>query len=74
MLFLAPSIALVDQALKEWTAECEVPIRASAVCSDITAGKALETENAAPHDLAIPPTTDPQPSSKRESMTLRASA
>lgn len=59
MLFLAPSIALVAQSLKEWTAECEVPIRPFAVCSDVTAGKALEGENATPHDLVVPPTTDP---------------
>ncbi len=60
VLFLAPSIALVAQSLKEWTAECEVPIRPYAVCSDVTAGKALEGENATPYDLAVPPTTDPE--------------
>ncbi len=59
VLFLAPSIALVAQSLKEWTAECEVPIRPFAVCSDATAGKLIEGENATPHDLAVPPTTDP---------------
>lgn len=59
VLFLAPSIALVAQSLKEWTAECEVPIRPFAVCSDATAGKPIEGENAAPHDLVVPPTTDP---------------
>jgi predicted helicase len=59
VLFLAPSIALVAQSLKEWTAECEVAIRPFAVCSDVTAGKTLEGENATPHDLVVPPTTDP---------------
>lgn len=59
VLFLAPSIALVAQSLKEWTAECAVPIRPFAVCSDVTAGKTLEGENATPHDLVVPPTTDP---------------
>jgi predicted helicase len=58
VLFLAPSIALVAQSLKEWTAECEVPIRPYAVCSDPTAGKPIEGENATPHDLVVPPTTD----------------
>ena len=57
VLFLAPSIALVSQSLKEWTAECDVPIRPFAVCSDATAGKPIEGENAAPYDLPIPPTT-----------------
>ena len=59
VLFLAPSIALVAQSLKEWTGECEVPIRPFTVCSDVTAGKTLEGENATPHDLVVPPTTDP---------------
>jgi len=58
VLFLAPSIALVAQSLKEWTAECEVPIRPFAVCSDPTTGKPIEGENATPHDLAVPPTTE----------------
>ena len=60
VLFLAPSIAMVAQSLKEWTAECDVPIRPFAVCSDNTAGKPLEGENATPHDLVVPPTTDPE--------------
>jgi predicted helicase len=59
VLFLAPSIALVAQSLREWTAECEVPIRPFAVCSDATAGKPIEGENATPHDLVVPPTTEP---------------
>lgn len=59
VLFLAPSIALVAQSLREWTAECTVPIRPFAVCSDATAGKPIEGENATPHDLVVPPTTDP---------------
>jgi predicted helicase len=58
VLFLAPSIALVAQSLKEWTAECDVAIRPFAVCSDATAGKPIEGENATPHDLVVPPTTD----------------
>ena len=57
VLFLAPSIALVSQSLKEWTGECQVPIRPFAVCSDATAGKSVEGESATPFDLAIPPTT-----------------
>lgn len=57
VLFLAPSIALVSQSLKEWTGECVVPIRPFAVCSDSTAGKPIEGENATPYDLPIPPTT-----------------
>ena len=36
-----------------------MPIRPFAVCSDATAGKPIEGENATPHDLVVPPTTDP---------------
>lgn len=54
VLFLAPSIALISQSLKEWTAECEIPIRPFAVCSDVTAGRLIAGENAAPYDLPIP--------------------
>ncbi|MEX2275369.1 MAG: type ISP restriction/modification enzyme [Actinomycetota bacterium] len=60
VLFLAPSIALVAQSLKEWTAECRVPIRPFAVCSDVTVDKPLAGENATPYDLVVPPTTDPE--------------
>lgn len=60
VLFLAPSIALIAQSLREWTAECEVAMRPFAVCSDVTAGNAIEGENATPHDLVVPPTTDPR--------------
>lgn len=59
VLFLAPSIALVAQSLKEWTAEASVPIRPYAVCSDATAGKADTADNATTHDVVIPATTDP---------------
>ncbi|MBU0595589.1 DEAD/DEAH box helicase family protein, partial [Candidatus Bipolaricaulota bacterium] len=38
-------------------AEAELPIRPFAVCSDVTAGKPIEGENATPYDLPIPPTT-----------------
>ncbi|GJM36929.1 MAG: type ISP restriction/modification enzyme [Acidimicrobiales bacterium] len=59
VLFLAPSIALVAQSLKEWTAEATVAIRPFAVCSDATAGKADTADNATTHDVVIPATTDP---------------
>lgn len=59
VLFLAPSIALVAQSLKEWTAEATVTIRPFAVCSDATAGKADTADNATTHDVVIPATTDP---------------
>ena len=38
VLFLTPSIALVAQALREWTAQAVEPIHAFAVCSDTKVG------------------------------------
>jgi len=54
-VFLAPSIALVAQVLREWGAGCPVD-RALAVCSDRTAGR----DGTARGDLAAPVSTDPE--------------
>ncbi|NTZ82564.1 damage-inducible protein [Burkholderia metallica] len=56
ILFLAPSISLVSQTLREWTAEAVEPIHAFVVCSDSKVGK--ENEDIRAHDLAYPATTD----------------
>jgi predicted helicase len=56
ILFLAPSISLVSQSLREWTAEASTPIHAFVVCSDTKVGK--EEEDIRTHDLAYPATTD----------------
>ncbi|RYZ93329.1 MAG: DEAD/DEAH box helicase [Proteobacteria bacterium] len=56
VLFLVPSISLLSQTLREWTAECERPFHAFAVCSDQRVGR--DSEDASRHDLAIPATTD----------------
>ena len=58
VLFLVPSISLLSQSLKEWTAEAAVPLRAFAVCSDTTVGKKKTNEDLRVHDLAYPATTD----------------
>ncbi|MCR8669582.1 type ISP restriction/modification enzyme [Agrococcus sp. HG114] len=61
VLFLVPSIALLSQTLKEWTAAAESPIRAFAVCSDVRVGKRSRDDDAADltlTDLAYPATTD----------------
>ncbi len=62
ILFLAPSISLVGQSLREWTAEAETPIHAFAVCSDTKVGKFKGDgdEDVSVHDLAFPATTDPR--------------
>ncbi len=56
ILFLAPSIYLVSQTLREWTAEAFQPFHAFVVCSDTKVGK--EDEDIRTHDLAYPATTD----------------
>lgn len=56
ILFLAPSIYLVSQSLREWTAEAFQPFHAFVVCSDTKVGK--EEEDIRVHDLAYPATTD----------------
>ena len=58
VLFAAPSISLVAQALREWTADASLPIRAFAVCSDPRVGRADE-DGARTYDLPIPAATDP---------------
>ncbi len=56
VLFLAPSISLISQTLREWTAEALAPLHALVVCSDTKVGK--EEEDLRTHDLAYPATTD----------------
>lgn len=53
VLFLVPSIALINQTMSEWTAQCNYTYDALVVCSD---NKASKGENAV--DLGIPSTTD----------------
>ena len=58
VLFAAPSISLVAQALREWNRDSEIPIRAFAVCSDPKVGRG-DSDGAHVYDLPIPATTDP---------------
>jgi predicted helicase len=55
VLFLVPSIALMSQTLKEWSAERQLPLRAFAICSDTKVGKYEEDYSVS--DLAFPATT-----------------
>ncbi|MEH0110358.1 type ISP restriction/modification enzyme [Tersicoccus sp. MR15.9] len=59
VLFLVPSIALLQQTLNEWTAQAQVPLRPLAVCSDTKVGR-KQNEDVSVHDLGFPATTDPQ--------------
>jgi predicted helicase len=56
VLFLVPSISLLSQTLREWSAEAAEPMRYFAVCSDRSVGKG--SEDIRVHDLAIPATTN----------------
>ncbi len=56
ILFLVPSISLLSQTLREWTAQTELDVRAFAVCSDTKVSRSAEDYHV--HDVPIPVTTD----------------
>ena len=56
VLFLVPSIALLSQTLREWTAQATMELRSFAVCSDAKASKGAE--DISPHDLEVPVSTN----------------
>ena len=59
VLFLVPSISLLSQTLREWSAESSQAIRSFAVCSDTKVGKNKgENDDIASFDLAYPATTN----------------
>lgn len=58
VLFLVPSIALLQQTLNEWTAQANSSLRPFAVCSDTSVGR-KQSEDVSAHDLGFPATTDP---------------
>lgn len=63
VLFLVPSLSLLGQALREWTAEAVRPFHALAVCSDVTIGKRRvkgddDSGDITVYDLAFPATTN----------------
>jgi predicted helicase len=62
VLFLVPSISLLSQSLREWTAECQTALHSFAVCSDTKVskqGRDSDSQDMNTHDLALPATTDP---------------
>ena len=63
VLFLAPSITLVSQSLREWGNDASTPVRFHAVCSDTKVGRTRNGDDSseiAAHDLVSPATTDPE--------------
>lgn len=57
VLFLVPSISLLSQTLREWTAQCGLDMRSYAVCSDNKVSRAAEDITTV--DIPIPVTTSP---------------
>ncbi|MEN3931527.1 type ISP restriction/modification enzyme [Microvirga sp. W0021] len=64
VLFLVPSLALLSQALSEWTQESAIGLHSFAVCSDSEVGKKRkkdeDTVQIATHELQYPATTNPE--------------
>lgn len=61
VLFLVPSIALLSQSLREWTAAATTRMHCQAVCSDPkSTAEARRLEDVSVHDLPLAASTDPQ--------------
>jgi predicted helicase len=60
VLFLVPSLALLSQALTEWTQESATPLHSYAVCSDSDVGKKHGDDDfeMLSHELQYPATTE----------------
>ena len=59
ILFLAPSLSLVSQALREWSVQKKDKFRAFVVCSDSSIGRrSKDNEDIAVSELSYPVTTD----------------
>jgi len=59
VLFLAPSIALVAQSLREWMSQTVCSLHPIAVCSDAGASRVDDLLDISAGNLASPATTDP---------------
>lgn len=57
VLFLVPSIALLGQTLREWTAQAQIPIHPICICSDAQSTRQKELDGSIV-DLALPASTD----------------
>jgi len=62
VLFLVPSIALLGQTLREWTADAQKPFNAICICSDANVSrkraKNEDSDGFSVVDLALPASTD----------------
>jgi predicted helicase len=62
VLFLVPSLSLLSQTLREWTAQADLPLQSLAVCSDMSIGKRRvkdgdDSAEITMYDLPYPATT-----------------
>ena len=58
VLYLVPSIALMDQTMREWAGQRAMPHRYLGVCSDIKVGRRADDPDVSVSELAMPVTTD----------------
>ena len=62
VLFLVPSLALMQQTVREWSIDSQVLLRSFAACSDaqvgVRRGRADDLADIDVHDLEVPATTD----------------
>ncbi len=58
VLYLVPSIALMDQVMREWATQRDISHRYLGVCSDAKVGRRSSDEGASLSELAMPVTTD----------------
>lgn len=65
VLFLAPSISLVSQSMRDWVNQVRVPINLYVVCSDGKASKLSEESYGQLSDIPFPATTKPVTVSQR---------
>ena len=72
VLFLAPSLALIAQTVREWANDSdeEIGLRAFSVCSDEQVGRRLKDDimGYEEHDLEVPATTNAQTLSAKASI------
>lgn len=70
VLFLVPSISLLSQTLKEWTAQARLDLKSYAVCSDTKVSR--KAEDIASYDLEVPVSTNGADVAERFSHGKRA--
>jgi predicted helicase len=80
ILFLVPSIALLGQTLRAWSADALDPINAVCICSDPKVSKKNDSDGISVIDIALPASTDVnniirqfdfiEPSNQKEGMTV----